>query len=88
MTKMNPVHQGFPSPLDGTIRRNSLRTLVLAALGVAAVVVGGVIYYSTSAPPATVSKSVQGIEQSAPPATTGLGGAIIMPTKEPEKKGD
>jgi hypothetical protein len=82
MTKMNPVDSGFQRPLDGTTERHRMSTLVIVAMGVAALVAGGMLFYSLSNTLSDKSSTAatKSIEQSVPPTTTGKGGTMFNPT--------
>jgi hypothetical protein len=46
MGKMNPVDTGFRRPLDGTAERSSIKTVLVVAMGVAAIIAGGALFYT------------------------------------------
>ena len=55
MTKMNPVNSSV-RPLDGGAEKQGLSTLVVATLAIAALVIGGGMFYSLSgSPPTTIT---------------------------------
>ena len=87
MTKR--ADEALPRPLDGGVARNIMSTFTLAAIGLAVFIVGAVVFsVMYRDPPSTITKSTSAVEQIAPPATTGLGGAIIMPGTEQNDKGN
>jgi hypothetical protein len=44
MGKMNPVDTGFRS-LDGAAEKSSNRTVLIVAIGIAAIIAGGLLLY-------------------------------------------
>jgi hypothetical protein len=46
MGKMNPVDTGFRRPLDGTTEKRGIRTVLIVAMGVAAIIAGAALFYT------------------------------------------
>jgi hypothetical protein len=76
---MNPNDPGYRRELEREINEEGMSTAVWAGIAVAVMVVGGIAMYAfssnTTTTTTTASSNQPGIERSAPPATTGQGGA-------------
>jgi hypothetical protein len=73
---MNPEDPNYRRELIRETNEEGMSTAAWAGIAVAVMVVGGVAMYAlSSGPPTTATSNLPGIERSAPPATTGQGGA-------------
>jgi hypothetical protein len=73
---MNPNDPEYRRELVRETNEEGMSTAAWAGIAVAVMVVGGIAMYAFSSNTTTTASSTQpGIERSAPPATTGQGGA-------------
>jgi len=73
---MNPNDPNYRRDFERAADEEGMSTATWAGIAVAVMVVGGIAMYAFSGSNTTTTSSTQpGIERSAPPATTGQGGA-------------
>jgi hypothetical protein len=72
---MNPNDPDYRRELVREVNEEGMSTTAWAGIAVAVMVIGGVAMYAFSSHESTTTASTPGVERSAPPATTGQGGA-------------
>ena len=72
---MNPNDPNYRRELVREVDEEGMSTATWAGIAVAVMVVGGIAMYALSNHEGTTTASAPGVERSAPPVTTGQGGA-------------
>lgn len=72
---MNPNDPGYRRELEREVDSEGISTAAWAGIAVAVMLIGGVAMYAFSTHESTTTASAPGVERTAPPVTTGQGGA-------------